>query len=299
MSPRVPFRLSGAAALLALGGCREGVLAPRGPVGSAEVQLLYETAAAMLIVVVPVLALTLIYAWWFRASNTRAVRRPNWDYSGRIEFSIWVIPILVILFLGTLTWTGAHDLDPYRPLRSARRPVTVQVVSLDWKWLFIYPELGIASVNELALPSGTPVNFQLTSGTVMNSFFIPQLGGQIYTMAGMQTRLSLAADKPGTYDGLSAQFSGDGFSDMHFKVLASDQAGFDRWVAQARQAPMTLDTTAYAALALARGTTAVIHYRSVAPDLFRTILAEGAEHPAPQPPGATPTVPPPMPMSPM
>jgi cytochrome o ubiquinol oxidase subunit 2 len=281
-----PLRTVLPAALLAgLAGCREGVLAPAGPVGGAEDQILWETFGAMMLVVVPVIAMTLAFAWWFRASNSRATYRPDWSYSGKVEFSIWIVPLLLILFLATLAWSGAHDLDPYRRLQSDRKPVRVEVVSLDWKWLFVYPDYGVASVNELAVPVGTPVDFRLTSGTVMNSFFVPQLGSQIYTMAGMQTRLSLQADRPGVYRGLSAQFSGDGFSDMRFTVRATDAAGFANWIAAAKASPGRLDNAAYDRLAATRAAAAPAHFGAVEPGLFDHAVA-AATSSAPRPASA-------------
>jgi cytochrome o ubiquinol oxidase subunit 2 len=256
-----------------LGGCREGVLAPAGPIGDAENQILWETFGAMLLVVVPVIAMTLAFAWWFRASNPRAAYRPDWSYSGKVEFTIWMVPLLLILFLATLAWSGSHDLDPYRPLQSTRKPLRVEVVSLDWKWLFVYPDYGVASVNELAAPVGTPVELRLTSGTVMNSFFVPRLGSQIYTMAGMQTRLALQADQPGAYRGLSAQFSGDGFSDMRFTVHATDAAGFANWIAAARASPDRLDNAAYDRLAATHAAAAPSRFGAVEPGLFDHAVA--------------------------
>jgi cytochrome o ubiquinol oxidase subunit II len=252
-----------------LSACREGVLAPAGPIGAAEGQILGETFGAMMLVVVPVILMTLAFAWWFRASNRRARYLPDWSYSGKVEFSIWIVPLLLIIFLATLAWSGAHDLDPYRPLKSDRRPVRIDVVSLDWKWLFVYPDYGVASVNEMAVPVGTPIELRLTSGTVMNSFFVPQLGSQIYTMAGMQTRLALQADRPGTYRGLSAQFSGDGFSDMHFAVRASDPAGFARWLAEAKANPAHLDARVYDHLAGQHAASPVILYGRIDPSVFQ------------------------------
>jgi cytochrome o ubiquinol oxidase subunit 2 len=268
--------------VVGLGGCREGVLAPMGPIGGAENQILWETVGAMLLVVIPVIAMILAFAWWFRASNRRAAYRPDWSYSGKIEFTVWMVPLLLILFLATLAWSGSHDLDPYQPLKSDRKPIRVEVVSLDWKWLFIYPDYGVASVNELAVPAGTPVDFRLTSGTVMNSFFVPQLGSQIYTMAGMQTRLSLQADRPGAYRGLSAQFSGDGFSDMRFTVRATDAAGFANWLAAARASPVRLDTAAYDRLAANHATAAPTRFGVVDPGLFDHAVA-AATSSAPRP----------------
>jgi len=257
-----------------LSGCGEGVLATHGPIGASEKIMLLEALATMLIVVVPVILLALAYFWWFRASNKNAVYRPDWEYSGRIEFSIWMIPMLVVLFLSAIAWTGSHDLDPYQPIASEKKAVNVEVVSMDWKWLFIYPDLGIASVNELAVPVGVPVNFKLTSATVMNSFFIPGVGGQIYTMAGMQTNLSLRFDNAATYEGMSAHFSGDGFSDMHFPVQATDQAGFDAWVAKVKAGGGTLEQGAYIRLAGTHATSAITHFGAVDNDIFGYVLRQ-------------------------
>jgi cytochrome o ubiquinol oxidase subunit 2 len=266
--PRRPAATIVLPLIFLLGGCKEGVLAPAGPVGGSENQILMETFVAMMFVVAPVILMTLAFAWWFRASNRRAKFRPEWSYSGKIEFTIWIIPLLLIVFLATLAWSGAHDLDPYKPLNSARKPVRVEVVSLDWKWLFIYPDYGVASLNEMAVPTGTPIDLQLTSGTVMNSFFVPQLGSQIYTMAGMRTRLSLQADHPGAYRGLSAQFSGDGFSDMHFIVRAGDDASFAHWIAAARASTARLDAAAYDQLAARHATAAPTLYGGVDATVF-------------------------------
>ncbi|HMH69267.1 MAG TPA: ubiquinol oxidase subunit II [Pinirhizobacter sp.] len=251
-----------------LSACTEGVLLPKGPVGAQEKQLLLEALIPMLMVITPIILLTLWFAWWFRASNAKATYRPRWEYSGAIEFSIWMIPLLVILFLGSLAWIGAHQLDPYQPLASKRKPLVVQVVAMDWRWLFIYPEQGVASVNELAIPVDTPVSFRLTSATVMNSFFIPSLGGQIYAMPGMQTQLQLQASESGNYRGLSAQYSGAGFSDMHFQVLATDEAGFQMWVRQAKSAATRLDSTAYDRLAAEHKVGKVAYYSPVSGALF-------------------------------
>jgi cytochrome o ubiquinol oxidase subunit 2 len=280
-------RLLPPALAILLAGCSEGVLAPVGPVGALEDQILFETFAAMLLVVVPVIVLILAFAWWFRASNRRAAYLPTWSYSGRVEFTIWIIPLLLILFLATLAWSGAHDLDPYKPLSSQKKPLRVQVVSLDWKWLFIYPDYGIASVNELAAPVGTPIDFHLTSATVMNSFLAPQLGSQIYTMPGMETRLSLQADKPGQYRGLSAQFSGDGFSDMAFTLAARDEAGFAQWVAKVKAAGGRLDGHAYDRLAAEHAASKPLYFGQVAPGLFDHALAAATAAPSPQARAAT------------
>lgn len=256
---------------LCLSGCA-GVLDPQGLVGLQQRTILLNATAVMLAIVVPVILATLAFAWWFRSRNARARYRPDWSYSGRIEFMVWSIPALVILFLGGMTWVATHDLDPARPLAAPRKPLAVEVVSLDWKWLFLYPEQGIATVNRLVVPAGTPLSFRLTSASVMNSFFVPQLGSQIYTMAGMETRLHLQADRPGTYRGLSAQFSGGGFSGMHFDVLAQEPAAFEAWVAGVRAGDGRLDRAGYEALAKPSQAEPPRTFASVAPNLFDQVL---------------------------
>ena len=208
----------------ALSGCSEGVLDPKGPIAAAERQILFNSLGIMLAIVIPTILATLGVAWWFRSSNTRARYLPDFTYSGRLEMLVWSIPIMTVLLVGGVAWVGSYDLDPPKPITSTVKPLRVQVVSLDWKWLFIYPDEGIAAVNQLVVPVGTPVQFRLTSATVMNSFFVPQLGSQIYTMSGMATHLNLLADRPGEYPGISANFSGDGFSDMRFTVKPSRTA---------------------------------------------------------------------------
>jgi cytochrome o ubiquinol oxidase subunit 2 len=224
--------------------------------------------------VVPVIALTIIFAWHFRAGNTKAKYRPDFAHSLPIEIVVWVIPCLIVGALGVITWDSTHTLDPYRRIAAGdRKPINVEVVALDWKWLFIYPDLHIASVNQMAMPVGTPVAFNITSDTVMNSFFIPQLGTQIYAMAGMQTRVHLVADHPGTYGGISANFSGDGFSDMKFDAIATDQAGFDAWVQKVRQSNGTLDGAAMAKLEQPSQDAPVSYFGTVEGDQFKTLLS--------------------------
>jgi len=257
----------------ALGGCSQGVLDPHGPIASAERQILFNSLAIMLAIVIPTIAATLGVAWWFRSSNTRATYLPDFEYSGRLELLVWSIPAMTVLLVGGVAWVGAHDLDPRKPISPTVKPLAVQVVSLDWKWLFIYPEQGIASVNHLTVPVGTPLSFELTSSSVMNSFFVPQLGGQIYTMSGMATRLQLQADHPGSYPGLSANFSGGGFADMRFKVDAVPAAQFAQWVTAARNSGPALDKATYADLAKPSQAVAPFTYRSVASGLFQQILS--------------------------
>jgi cytochrome o ubiquinol oxidase subunit 2 len=247
-----------------------GVLDPQGPVGAAERIILLNATSIMLAVVVPVIALTLAFAWWFRSGNRNAKYLPDWEYSGHIELVVWSIPALVVLFLSGICWIGSHQLDPHAPLASDTKPVDIDVVSLDWKWLFLYPGENVASVNRVVVPAGTPIRFRLTSGTVMNSFFVPQLGSQIYAMAGMTTRLSLMADRPGTYPGLSAQFSGEGFSDMRFDLVALPADKYAAWLAEAKASKDALDLRAYQQLGRP-GIATPATYSNVPPKLFETI----------------------------
>ena len=265
-----------------LGGCTDGVLDPKGPIALAERQILLNALGIMLAIVIPVILATLGVAFWFRASNEHARYRPNFVYSGRLELLVWSIPAMTVLLVGGVAWVGAHDLDPGKPISSTVKPVNVQVVSLDWKWLFIYPEQGIASVNKLVVPVGTPISFELTSSSVMNSFFVPQLGSQIYTMFGMATRLHLQADHLGTYPGLSTMFSGDGFSDMRFTVDAVTDNRFAQWVREARDTGSVLEKQAYADLVAPSKAVAPYTYRAVAPDLFSGIVntASAADDPS-------------------
>jgi cytochrome o ubiquinol oxidase subunit II len=257
-----------------LAGCSGGVLDPQGPVGDADRQMMVNALAIMLAIVVPTILVALAFAWWFRASNPRARRQPDFVYSGRIELIVWSIPLLVILFLGGVIWIGSHQLDPYRPIASQAKPLEVQVVSLDWKWLFIYPDEGIATVNQLVVPTGVPLHFSLTSSTVMNSFFVPQLGSMIATMSGMVTQLHLQADQAGDYYGLSTQFSGDGFSDMNFVLHAVPAERFRQWLASAHQTGAALDRKAYEELTRESIKMPPATYRSVQPGLFQAIATQ-------------------------
>jgi cytochrome o ubiquinol oxidase subunit 2 len=255
--------------------CRPaGVLDPQGPIASAQRLLLINSTAIMLVVVVPVILATLAFAWWYRSSNRRAGRSPELAYEGRIEFVVWSIPALIVMLLGGVIWIGSHQLDPRAPIPANVDPLRVEVVALDWKWLFIYPDQGIAAVNQLIIPAETPVQFRLTSATVMNSFFVPQLGSQIYTMGGMTTHLNLLADEPGEYPGFSANFSGDGFSEMRFIVEAMPADDFHTWVARTRGAGSALDDAGYAELAKPSKAVPPTTYRSVAPNLFERIVDE-------------------------
>jgi cytochrome o ubiquinol oxidase subunit II len=255
-----------------LGGCTEGVLDPKGPIAVADRQILLNSLGIMLAIVIPVILAILGVAFWFRESNERARYRPNFAYSGRLEMLVWSIPAMTVFLVGGVAWVGAHDVSPRKPILSTVKPLRIQVASLDWKWLFIYPDQGVASVNRLTIPVGTPVSLELTSSGVMNSFFVPQLGSQIYTMAGMITRLHLQADDAGTYRGFSAQFSGEGFADMRFDADAVTNEKFAQWLDSVRSAGPELNAKTYADLAKPSAAVAPFTYRSVAPGLFDSIL---------------------------
>ena len=282
--PRRIARLAAVAAVLALGGCQADVLDPAGPVGAGEKLILIDALAVMLVIIVPVIVATLAFAWWYRASNPRARRLPDWSYSGRIELVVWSIPILVVMFLGGMAWVSSHDLDPSVPVPGNAKPVDVQVVSLDWKWLFIYPDQGVASVNRLVIPAGAPVRFRLTSASVMTAFFIPRLGSMIYTMNGMVTPLNLRADQLGDYDGEASHFSGDGFPDMRFTASAVSPAAFDAWVAGVRDRGPLLNAATYEGLARQSAHVAPFTYGAVQPGLFDDIALQRL------PPGPGPVV---------
>ena len=221
------------------------ILDPQGPVAAADKAILIDSIAIMLAIVVPTIIAIFAFAFWFRASNPRAQYLPEFAHSGRIELVVWSIPALTIILLGGVAWIGSHQLDPAAPVAGTGSPVRIQVVSLDWKWLFIYPEQRVATVNSLTVPVGAPLQFELTSGSVMNVFFVPQLGSMIYTMNGMVTRLNLRADQEGTYQGLSAHFSGDGFPEMMFDVHVISPLEFPKWVEATAKSGKALDADAY------------------------------------------------------
>ncbi|QDI02674.1 ubiquinol oxidase subunit II [Xanthomonas cerealis pv. cerealis] len=260
---------------LLLAGCDAAILNPKGQIGHDEKTLLITSVVLMLLVVIPVIVMTLAFAWRYRASNTTARYEPNWSHSTAIEVVVWSIPCMIILVLAVLTWRSSHALDPYKPLDSKVKPITIEAVALDWKWMFIYPEQGIATVNEIAFPVDTPLNFRITSDTVMNSFFIPHLGTQIYAMAGMETKLHLIANEPGDYFGLSANYSGHGFSKMGFTAHATNRAGFEAWVAKVKAAPKALDQAEFQILAANRNDKApypVTYYASVQDGMFKSLI---------------------------
>ena len=276
-------RLSLITSTVALSACHAALLDPKGPVGQAEKVLLIDSLAIMLAIVVPTIIMCLAVAWWFRASNKKAVHLPDWEFSGRVEMVVWGIPLMTIILLGGVTWIAAHELDPAVPLPSKHEALEVQVVSLDWKWLFIYPKQGVAAVNQLTLPAGVPVHFSITSSSVMNTFFVPELGSMIYSMNGMTTQLNLQADEPGVFHGLSGHYSGEGFADMHFEVHAVPAAEFATWVDSTRTNGRSLDTAEYNELAKQSIAVAPSTYRTVAPDLFQKIVSlELAPGPGPE-----------------
>jgi cytochrome o ubiquinol oxidase subunit II len=256
-----------------LGGCSNmPLLDPKGPIGDAERFVIIAAFVLMLIVVVPVFIMVFWFPRRYRASNPNATYRPKWSYSTKIDLAMWLVPLGVVTALGILSWRATHSLDPYKPLESAIEPMHIEVVSLDWKWLFIYPDQDIAVVNQLVFPAGVPLSFRLTSDTVLTSFFIPQLGSQIYAMAGRQSRLHLLADEPGTYAGHNQQFSGRGYADMHFKAMAVSRKQFDAWVQNTRESPDKLDLDRYEELEKPDVDTPVTHFSSVKPGLFDQVI---------------------------
>jgi cytochrome o ubiquinol oxidase subunit 2 len=267
--------------LVFLAGCETVVLNPSGDIASQQAHLVIVSTLLMLLIIVPVIALTVIFAWRYRAKNTSAKYDPDWDHSTKLELVIWGAPLLIIIALGLLTWISTHMLDPYRPLQriDANRPIAadtkplvVQVVALDWKWLFIYPEQGVATVNELVTPVDVPVRFKITASNVMNSFYIPALAGQIYAMPGMDTTLNAVLNKPGEYEGFSANYSGAGFSHMRFKYHGVSVADFDGWVKKTKAEGKALNRADYLVLEKPSEREPVHRYGSVASDLYDAIV---------------------------
>ncbi len=249
------------------------LLNPKGPIGEEQRFIIIAAIGLMLIVLIPVFIMAFWFPLKYRASNTKSNYTPKWNYSGKIEFFMWGIPIAIVTVLAILAWTKTLTLDPYRPIQSSAKPINIEVVCLDWKWLFIYPDENIAAVNQITFPVNVPVSFRLTSDTVMASFFMPQLGSQIYTMAGMQTRLHLLANKPGAYAGHNQQLTGTGFANMHFKAHAVSAEEFQSWVKKVRQSPEKLDLERYEKLAKpSDGYYPITYFSSVEPDLFLYII---------------------------
>ena len=256
-----------------LSGCSLRVLDPAGPVSAGERQILLNSLVIMLCIIVPTMVATVLFVWWYRPGNYKAKRLPNWSFSGRIEIVTWSVPLMTIMFLGGIAWIGSHDLDPAKPLASDKKPFEVQVVSLDWKWLFIYPAEKVAVVNQLVLPAGRPVHFSLTSASVWNSFFVPQLGSQIYTMQGMTTQLNLQADREGSFYGLSTHLSGEGFADMNFETKAVSEQAFTDWVKGAQGSQQVLDDDSYKALSRQSTKNPVTLFRLADDGLFGKIVS--------------------------
>jgi cytochrome o ubiquinol oxidase subunit 2 len=279
--PRHAPRILGALALLALGGCDMVVMNPMGDVALQQRNLVLFATGLMLLIVIPVIVLVGLFAWKYRAGNADARYEPDWDHSTQLELVIWAAPLLIVICLGAVTWVGTHLLDPYRPIgRIAQgrpvapgtRPLEVQVVALDWKWLFIYPEYGIATVNELAAPVDRPIRFRLTSSSVMNAFYVPTLAGMIYAMPSMETKLHAVINKPGNYAGFSSNYSGAGFSGMRFRFHGMDSRAFAAWVARNRAAPATLSRASYLQLEKPTENAPVMRFASTAPGLFDAIV---------------------------
>lgn len=248
------------------------VLQPAGLVGQKEKSLIVFATLLCLIVVIPVFAMTFYIAWKYRSSNKSATYQPNWDHSLKIESVWWGIPLVIITVLAVAAWNSSHELDPFKQLDSGKAPLAVQVVALDWKWLFIYPEQKISTVNYLEIPTGTPINFQVTSDAPMNSFWIPQLGGQIYAMSGMSTQLHLIADKPGDFYGRSANISGRGFAGMQFLTKAVPQYDFDSWTAQVQKSNQKMTFENYSKLAMDSENNPPAYYSSTADNLYGSII---------------------------
>lgn len=264
-----------------LAGCNMVVMSPSGDIASQQGRLIVISTLLMLLIIIPVIALIVLFSWRYRKSNSSARYEPDWDHSTQLELVIWGAPLLIIIALGLLTWISTHTLDPYRklsrldaqrPLPENIKPLTVEVVALDWKWLFIYPEQGIATVNELVAPVDVPIHFKITASSVMNSFYIPALAGQIYAMPGMQTMLHAVINKPGEFDGFSANYSGAGFSDMHFKFHGLNQAGFDDWVKQVKSSGDALKRPDYLILEKPSIKDPVRRFGSIDDSLYHAIL---------------------------
>ncbi|TRL38820.1 MULTISPECIES: ubiquinol oxidase subunit II [Rhizobium] len=274
-------RLSALTLPLALSGCNLVVMSPSGDIAMQQRDLILVSVALMLLIIVPVICLTLYFAWHYRRSNTTAKYDPEWHHSTRLEVVIWSAPLAIIIALGAVTWVSTHQLDPYRPLdridskrpvTAETKPITIEVVALDWKWLFLYPEQGIATVNEIAAPIDTPIEFKITGSTVMNSFYIPALAGQIYAMPGMQTKLHAVMNKEGVYEGFSANYSGDGFSGMRFKFHGLSNAAFGDWVSRVKSQGSALNRDAYLKLERPSSRVPVTYYATVENGLYDAIL---------------------------
>lgn len=255
-----------------LSGCDWALFDPKGPVADGVLRLTIICVSVMLIVVVPVIIMSVYFPYKFRSTNKETDYKPNWEHSTKIEIVVWTVPILIISVLAYFTYVSSHELDPRRALESDNEKMVIQVVAMDWKWLFIYPEEEIATVNELAIPVNTPVEFLITSDTVMNSFFIPHLGSQIYAMTGMENRMNLMADEIGEYPGLSANYSGAGFSGMKFMTLSKSDEDFASWVESVKNSPQALDDANFKQLQTQSYDNKPEHFNAVSPLLFNNII---------------------------
>lgn len=267
------FRLAAAlAGLSSLGGCGWVLFDSKGSVGLQERDLIILCIGLMLIVVIPAIVLSFVFPWRYRASNPKATYAPEWSHSTRIELVVWGVPLIIIVTLAAIVWKSTHELDPYRPLDVPGQPINVEVIATDWKWIFVYPDLGIATINQLVFPAHRQVAFSITSNSTMGTFFIPQLGGQIYAMAGMRTQLHLMAKEEGQFRGMSGNFNGPGFSDMKFVATATTEEGFERWVKQVRTSPVTLDYDTFRKVAQPSQGNGVVHFSQVQPGLFKDVI---------------------------
>ncbi len=296
------LRIGAAATILSasLCGCHRTVFDPAGYIARQQGRLVVTSTLLMLLIIVPVILLTLFFAWHYRQSNADADYRPDWDHSLHLELAIWAAPLLIVIALGALTWIGSHTLDPFRPLRrvdanrtvaAGVRPLTVDVVALDWKWLFIYPKQGIAVVNEAAAPIDVPIRFRITSQSVMNAFFIPALAGQIYAMPGMRSELNAVINRPGEFRGFSSSYSGAGFSHMEFRFLGMTSERFAQWIQRNRDASARLDRETYLRLVRPSIADPVRRYGSIDPAIFRSIVDRciGSPRSCPPPAHTTPS----------
>jgi len=245
---------------------------PKGPIAAQQMDLIIWSFLIMMIVVIPVIGMTIWFSVSYSAKKERGDYDPHWEHSNPIEIVVWSIPLLIIIALGIITYKTSFSLDPRQPIQSEKPTMRIQVVAMDWKWLFIYPEQEIATVNELAFPVDTPVEFLITSDTVMNSFFVPQLGSMIYAMAGMENQLHLIADKTGTFRGMSAHYSGFGFSGMKFKAHSQTDQDFETWVNKVKASPTTLSPEVYKQLSVKSKDNKIAHYSSVNPLMFNRII---------------------------
>lgn len=254
-------------------GKNMGILDPKGVMAIEEKELIIIAVLLMLIVVVPVYILTIHFTWKYRDTNPeKQTYRPTEDHNSLEEFIWWAIPCVIIIVLGTITWTSTHRLDPYRPLESTETPITIQVVALDWKWLFIYPEQGIATLGYVEFPEHTPINFHITADAPMNSFWIPQLAGQVYAMAGMDTQLHVMGNQVGVYRGVSSNFSGEGFSDMRFEAKVVTRDEFNSFAQATRELPAALTPAEYAKIALPSKNDPDRSYGAVSGELYNEII---------------------------